>query len=259
MKPYAGCLCCLRRDTGVRHRTDGRALRRVGMALALRTLFGIDNVNVALEADCRVGTLELTCTTNGALRSDDLVSHAFRLLRRAMPLAIPSNAVPNTDRRNGGQFAQLCCPGAETMLHLLQQQAASIQAMRALGSTPRACRDSTAARFRRFVRHGSAGYATLDDPKPAARLKAASRRTSRPGFGKPPVTRPDWRFCPSLARREMKSRREERHWPCRLTDNCSQPHAWRRVSMAVWASAATLCLTVLSHSHAPSLEEVEEC
>ncbi|MET4358242.1 hypothetical protein ABIC08_008219 [Bradyrhizobium sp. RT9b] len=58
------------------------------------------------------------------------------------------------------------------MLHLLQQQAAPIQAMRALGSTPRASRDSTAASFRRIVRHGSAGHATLDDSETGGATKS---------------------------------------------------------------------------------------
>jgi hypothetical protein len=170
------------------------------MALALRTLFCIDNVNVALEADRRVGTLELTCPTNGALRSDDLVSHAFRLLSSDAigdPFQMPCQGQA---RSMMGNLPNCAVPGLRPCCICDSNGPLQFQAIRALG--PYSDTQSRLGRCElRSVclawQRGAKRRSTI--PKPAARLKAPCRRTSAPDLGKPPVTSPDWRLCPSRA------------------------------------------------------------
>jgi hypothetical protein len=41
-----------------------------------RARFGINDVGLVLERNRRRGAFEFTCAANGALRSDDLISHS---------------------------------------------------------------------------------------------------------------------------------------------------------------------------------------
>lgn len=68
----ANSLC---RHTGLGHRANDGALRRVRISFALGALGRIDHIYVVLQANRSVGTFELTRTADGALGRDYLVGH----------------------------------------------------------------------------------------------------------------------------------------------------------------------------------------
>ncbi len=65
----------LGRDAGLRNGANGVALRMIEIVLAFRALLGVDNVGLVFERDRSIRAFEFASAANGALRSDDLISH----------------------------------------------------------------------------------------------------------------------------------------------------------------------------------------
>src|SRR5271165_3922941 len=80
--------------TGVVHRADRGALRRIEMSDALGAFLRIDEEHAALLGDRNVGAFRLACRATGALRRDDFQWHGSLFLR-SVELIDASHAAMN--------------------------------------------------------------------------------------------------------------------------------------------------------------------